>query len=1110
MKAWLLASVALLAPLQALGQDADPLAAGFRDPPQEARPRTWWHWLNGNVTEEGIDKDLAWMAEIGLGGVQNFDASLGTPQIVAKRLAYMSPDWKQAFAHAVQVAHAHRLEFAIAGSPGWSESGGPWVPPQDGMKKLVWSSTLVEGGQRFTGTLPAPPTATGPFGTAPFHDPLAATTGAVPPPPPSAGGTIAVLAVPEPAADDAALPVATSSDGKALDAAALVDGREDTALTLPFDGKGDVVAVTLAYPQPRTVQTATLFLPGGVPPFGAAPYLPTLEAETESGWQAVATLPMANVPTTVAFAPVTARRFRLRLPAFVPATPPAMEPPAPGAEMVNIFGGGPAGQIQLATLALSSTPRVDRFEAKAGFTTVPDYYALDKALPAVNAPPPGAVIDLTARLRADGTLDWTPPPGRWRVLRFGWSLLGTTNHPAAPDATGLEVDKYDGATVRRYFDQYLDTYAGATGATGKIDALLTDSIEAGDANWTPAMIAQFNARRGYDPTPWLPVLSGMVIDSRSASDAFLFDYRQTLAELLASEHYGMLAAIAHARGLRVYGEALEDRRPQLGNDVAMRSHADVPMAAMWAFGAGGKPRPTMIGDDLGAASVAHVYGRRYVAAEMFTAAFAPWAFAPNDLRPVADLAFALGINRPVIHTSVHSPDEEKQPGLSLAIFGQYFNRHESWARLARPWVEYLARTGYLLQQGQHVADIAYFFGEEAPLTQLYADGRLAQLPTSHGFDFVDAGALTDAVSVQDGVLQSKGGARYRVLYLGGTADRMTLPTLRRIAALAEAGATIIGTAPSGSPSLADDPAAYRALVARLWPGGAEARVGAGRVLATRDLPAALQRLQIAPDFSAGVAPDAVTPLFQHRALPDGAQAYFVLNRGPARTVVAHFRVQGLIPERWHADTGRREPLAFRRAQGTTIVSLPLDAERGALIVFRPSTSATAERAAPSSPTPIATLDGPWKVTFQAGRGAPASTTLTSLAPLNASTDPGIRYFSGEAAYRRSFTPPPGWRVGQPLWIDLGRVGDVAEVTVNGRAAGITWQAPYRVEIGGLVRPGENALTITVANLWVNRLIGDAQPGAARVAWVAAPTYRPDAPLRPAGLIGPVVLMGAPR
>lgn len=1110
MKAWLLATVALLAPFQALGQDADPLAAGFRDPPQEARPRTWWHWLNGNVTEAGIDNDLAWMAEIGLGGVQNFDASLGTPPIVAQRLAYMSPEWKQAFAHAVQVAHAHRLEFAIAGSPGWSESGGPWVPPQDGMKKLVWSSTLVEGGQRFTGTLPAPPTATGPFGTAPFHDPLAATTGAVPPPPPSAGGAIAVLAVPEPAADDAALPVATSSDGKTLDAAALVDGREDTALTLPFDGKGDAVAITLAYPQPRTVQTATLFLPGGVPPFGAAPYLPTLEAETESGWQAVATLPMANVPTTVSFAPVTARRFRLRLPAFVPTTPPAMEPPAPGAEMVNIFGSSPTGQIQLATLALSSAPRVDRFEAKAGFTTVPDYYALDKALPAVAAPSPGAVIDLTARLRADGTLDWTPPPGRWRVLRFGWSLLGTTNHPAAPDATGLEVDKYDGAAVRRYFDQYLDTYAGATGAGGKIDALLTDSIEAGDANWTPAMIAQFKARRGYDPTPWLPVLSGMVIGSRVASDAFLFDYRQTLAELLASEHYGTLAAIAHGRGLRVYGEALEDQRPQLGNDIAMRSHADVPMAAMWAFGAGGKPRPTMIGDDLGAASVAHVYGRPYVAAEMFTAAFAPWAFAPNDLRPVADLAFALGINRPVIHTSVHSPDEDKQPGLSLAIFGQYFNRHESWARLARPWVEYLARTGYLLQQGQHVADIAYFFGEEAPLTQLYADGRLARLPTSHGFDFVDAAALTDAVSVQNGVLQSKGGARYRVLYLGGTATRMTLPVLRRIAALAEAGATIVGTAPSGSPSLADDPGAYRALVARLWPGGADATVGAGRVIATQDLSAALERLQIIPDLAGDAAPGAAPLLFQHRALPDGRHVYFVLNQGGGRTITARFRIQGLVPEQWNADTGTSAPLPYRFAQGVTLVPLALGTARGTLVVFRKPTSDGRQPVAAPPIVPVATLQGPWTVTFQPGRGAPASARLATLAPLNEHSDPGIRYFSGEATYSRTFAPPPGWRRGQPLWIDLGRVGDVAEVKVNGRVAGIAWQAPHRLEIGGLIHPGENSLTVTVANLWVNRLIGDAQPGARRLAWVAAPTYRPDAPLRASGLIGPVVLMGEQR
>ena len=216
--------------------------------------------------------------------------------------------------------------------------------------------------------------------------------------------------------------------------------------------------------------------------------------------------------------------------------------------------------------------------------------------------------------------------------------------------------------------------------------LVTDSTEVGPSNWTPRLIERFKSLRGYDPTPWLPVLSGVVIGSRTRSDAFLYDFRQTLAELHASEHYGTVATVAHEHGLKVYGEALEDGRPTLGDDMTMRSHTDVPMSALWTYPRGAQPRPTYLGDTKGAASVAHIYGQNLVAAESMTSAFSPWAFAPSDLRRIIDLEFVQGVNRPVIHTSVHQPVDDKVPGLSLAIFGQYFTRHETWAALARPWM----------------------------------------------------------------------------------------------------------------------------------------------------------------------------------------------------------------------------------------------------------------------------------------------------------------------------------------------------------------------------------------------------------------------------------------
>lgn len=194
---------------------ADRLAASFADPPRSARPRTWWHWMNGNVTRDGIARDLAWMDRVGLGGFQVFDAGLMTPQIVERRLPYMTPEWRDAFRFAMAEAERHGLEAAIASSPGWSETGGPWVAPADGMKKLVWSETVARGGRRFAGVLPSFPANDGPYQDAPVFEPLAAH-GEAPAKRPLASGPVAVLAVPVTAAP-VAPPRVTDGAGPAID-----------------------------------------------------------------------------------------------------------------------------------------------------------------------------------------------------------------------------------------------------------------------------------------------------------------------------------------------------------------------------------------------------------------------------------------------------------------------------------------------------------------------------------------------------------------------------------------------------------------------------------------------------------------------------------------------------------------------------------------------------------------------------------------------------------------------------------------------------------------------------------------------------------------------------
>lgn len=1091
------------------------LARRFADPPVEARPRVWWHWMNGNITKDGIAKDLAWMKSVGIGGAQTFDVNLTTPRIVDKRLVYMSPEWKDAFRFAAAEADRLGLELAIASSPGWSETGGPWVTPQDALKKLVWSETIVEGGKPFAGRLATPPSITGPFQAIPQQPDLTDLLAERPlhPRPERLYRDTVVLAVP--VADVEALPVPDvfGPQGERVEPGAINGGPAASGLRVAAPG-----TVTLDYRAPVALRCATVFLPGAAVPLLGGLFAASLEASDDNvTWKPVADVPLATVPTTVSFRQIRARymRLSLRFPTHNggeggsgpgPAADNGLAMPDPFGAMIGKIMSSP---LTVTQFTASSAPMIDRFETKAGFALAGDYLSLPVPQDNPQVPAPASVIDLTGKLRPDGGLDWTPPPGRWKVLRMGYSLLGTTNHPATAEATGLEADVYDAGAVRRYMDHYLGMYRDAAGpelvGAHGVRALVTDSIEVGAANWTPNLIRQFRRLRGYDPLPWLPTLTGQIVQSRAASDSFLLDYRRTLSELMASEHYGTIAQASHEAGLKFYAEALESRRPSLGDDMAMRRYADYPMAATWAFARGGQPEDSARADIRGAASIAHILGREDVAAESFTASMKPWAFGPADLKHVVDFEFVSGVTRPVIHTSVHVPGDDHVPGLSLGGIGQYFNRNESWAPLARPWIDYIARNSVLLRQGRNVADLAYFYGEEAPLTGLYSDRRVPDAPREHAYDFLDIASLSDALANDGGDLVTPGGARYRAIYLGGSSDHMSLATLRRLSALVEGGATLIGQRPVHMLGLAGDKAGFDALADRMWSGRPETMLGKGRVIASNDADAALERAGVAPAFHmAGAGADAEVP-FIERQFP-GGRSWFLVNR--RETPVAfegHFRVTGLRPEIWHAETGAREAVTYRIVGHETVVPLHLAAGDALHIVFAGPAQGKGYTVPAAIPAPSTVLEGAWTVRFQPGRGAPQSAVLPRLAPLDTQSEPGIRYFSGIATYQKDFAAPRGWKVGQPLMLDLGEARDIAEVTVNGKVLGSVWHAPYRLDIGDAVRPGRNRLSVRVANLWVNRLIGDQQPGAQKITWTDTPTYKASASLRRSGLVGLVTL-----
>ncbi len=1012
-----------------------------------ARPRVWWHWMNGNVDEEGIKLDLEWMARIGIGGAQAFEGGMNTPQVVSNRIVFGSAEWSSAMRFAASTADRLGLELTIATSAGWSAAGAPWVDPVDAMVKCVWSETLVEGGKQEGVALNSLPTVAGPFQDvprwgSPTNDPrLARDT--------------FVIAIP--ATTGVLLPeTAWTSQGQ-LDPVALTDGLYSSGVSLPRDlDSASTEWITYRFAEPTSVGAVTLGLPGprgfGSPP----PVHATLESSSDGDhWAAVVELPATSSPVrSRSFAPVSARWFRARLDGSHAASglPPMHEgvlplpfPPASPLTVVSQF-------------ALWADGRISAAEEKAGFGIALDYRGLD------GPPEQGVLVDQVLDVTGNvtrGVLNGELPPGTWRILRFGYSLTGRQNGPAPVEATGLEVDKLDPNRVEAYLHRWLDLFREAVGddliGQRGIRSILSDSIESGPQNWTSSLPTEFENRRGYSLVSWLPTIAGYIVGDSEQSDRVLADLRRTIAELAADSYYGTVAKIAHSWGLSYYAEALEDHRPQLGDDVRMRSHADIPMGAMWMYTDDGGPAPTYVADLRGASSAAHVYGKQFTGAESMSAFGRPYVFAPSSLKPVADLELILGVTRFCIHTSPHQPSEVRAPGISLTPhLGQTFTRHETWAELAGPWITYLARASYLLNLGDPAVDIAYIYSDGDPLTAVFGDHPPADVPPGHAWDFVSADALETCLTVdQDGTVLSLGGAHYRLIYLGGWTEQITLSTLRQLARLVDQGATLIGAPPLASPSAADDQAVFAAEVIDLW---SSPRVQTGPLDPWLDQPD-----WIAPGL------DVV-----HRTLPE-AEIYFVRNPADAAvSVTASFRSVATGAEWWDAVTGTRVSGDANVKDGRTVVKLDLPAYGSGFLVIR-----QARNVIRLGQAAIFDTISDWKTTVPDDTG-----------------------FSGRATYEAEVFVNMASLIDARLYLRLDQVHDLAEVVVNGQFAGVAWTHPFEVDITDFVAPGANLFEVSVTNTWANRLIADAASPTTSATQTTAPIYKANAPKRPWGLRGP--------
>ncbi len=1085
----------------------DTLENGFKNPPESAKPRIWWHWTMGNVSKGGITKDLEWMKRVGLGGFMLADVNYGRGQNVEPKTDFGTPAWFDAVHHAASEADRLGLEMAIFSSPGWSETGGPWVKPAEAMKKYVWSETRVAGPAKFSGKLAAPPSNIGQIRNtgASYYNSDSKDA--------SYYADSSVVAYRTPAGEgDAAeeRPVVTSNNGP-IDGSALLDDDLGTQLTIPAPKDGGAAWIQYEFSQPFTARAITLGGKGGSA--NGIPVGRVLAGDDGINFHTLVVLPgtqlyRQGMVRTFAFPATTAKYYRIEM-TGAPLGPAATMSQAPAQ---------PAAQYVLSEAVLHGGARLQRWEEKAGFSFLFEYDSVPSLpVPGPAAIAPAEVVDLTSRMKPDGTLDWEVPAGNWTVLRMGYSLTGAKNRPATPAGSGLEADKLSRKHMESYYHGYFDPLQQALGPLfGKsLRYVMMDSWEAGTNNWTDDLAGQFRARRGYDPTPWLPALTGRVVGDANRSDRFLWDFRRTLADLWADAHYGTMADKLREHGIGIYAEAAGVSLEMPEDTLLNKSKVEIPMGEFWVRDL--HPRLMYFQDIRGAASAAHVYGKPLVAAEAFTGGGYE---SPATLKNVADYWLAQGVNRLVFHTSAHQPLDTK-PGNTMV--GTHLNRNITWAEQAQPLMTYFARASHLLQQGQFVADVAYLLNEGAPSTPpIWGLGTRPAPPEGYDYDFINADVLLNRLAVTgDGRLRLTSGMSYRILVLPET-ESMRPELLAKLRELVAGGATIVGPKPLRSPSLARYPAAdheVQALAAELW-GDLDGQsrtirqYGKGRVVWGRSLAETLASLNVPKDFEYVRDLDAEAVWLHRRTAT--ADLYFVANvTDSARTFEARFRVAGREAELWYPDTGRIEPASYRTTGDRTVVPLSLRQRESVFVVFRNATTQAERVVKPvEASTTLATLDDNWDIRFPENWGAPASIHLATLTPWSAQADEGVKYFSGTAVYTRTLAAPREWfRARTVVSLDLGAVGDLAEVTINGRTLGLLWHPPYELDVSGALRPGENQIEIKVTNQWTNRLIGDrAMPAEKRVLGDAsalppgarAPTNQP---LPASGLIGPVKLTG---
>ncbi len=747
----------------------------------------------------------------------------------------------------------------------------------------------------------------------------------------------------------------------------------------------------------------------------------------------------------------------------------------------------------------------------------------------------------------DMVIEWEVPVGKWDVISF--FMCNTGQHLAcpSPNSDGLMIDHLSREATKKHFDTIYERLAEISTSDQRLKFLEVDSYEVWPANdWTPGFIEEFKARYGYDPTLYLPLLSGYHGKDSIVEKRFMGDYSRLISDLMIENHFAQATAMAHKNDMLLFAEAGHGGFPRV-DPLKAFGYTDVPMGEFW-----NRQRHWVTKE---AASAAHIYGKKLVASESLTG-WNHWQHGPTDFKQLCDIAFCEGLNQVFFHTFAHNPEILGKPGAAYHA-GEHINVNTTWWEMARPFMDYLSRCSYMLRQGNFVGDVLLYYGDDAPnlvppkrIDPNYTPDMTGVFPTffydeskcphcggskpinpgdlsGYDYDYVNADIISSTLRSENGNLLLPHGQSYRVMLLPDRPD-MSLEVLKSLEKLVSNGAVIVGRKPERTTSLKDFPECdteLKAIADKLWGECDGVNIlsntyGQGKVYWGKSLKEVLEELNIPPDFEVSGIDNSDHKIDYIHRKTSTEDIYFVSNSSQEQQeITCVFRVdKNKVPEIWDAETGSIQRKVEYKASGDRVsISFVIDPLTSRFVVFRVSSSGKNDQDLSydlqfglngnqgiAQVRESIDLSDNWDIAFDPDMGAPESYSLGKLTSWTDLDHEGIQYYSGKAMYRREFTiPTSAMSEGSDAFAVFENIQEMARVFVNGNDCGIVWVPPYQVHITPFLKPGVNTITVEVINTWNNRIVGDLRNPDRRpyTSTNAKIKFNRNSPLLKSGLLG---------